>query len=123
MFAPCATLTSLQLATPIATKTLPALPALPQSFFCHPAEEVAPGLIGCLLVKCLPIGELLWGVVVETEAYSQEEPTSAMRSCNLHPCESPGRHYLGSFLYKLVGSKGNLAYTKVLRLISVESFS
>ena len=30
-------------ATPIATN-------LPQSFFCRPAEQVAPELIGCLLV-------------------------------------------------------------------------
>jgi len=58
-------------ATPIATKTLP---ALPQSFFARPAEVGAPELIGCLLVKCQEGGELLWGVIVETEAYSQEEP-------------------------------------------------
>jgi len=51
-----------------------ALPALPQSFFARPAEPVAPQLIGCLLVKRQPNGELLWGVIVETEAYSQEEP-------------------------------------------------
>jgi len=36
---------------------------------------VAPELIGCLLVKRQPNGELLWGVIVETEAYSQEEPS------------------------------------------------
>ena len=47
---------------------------LPQSFFARPAEQVAPELIGCLLVKCQANGELLWGVIVETEAYSQEEP-------------------------------------------------
>ena len=35
---------------------------------------VAPELIGCLLVKRQPSGELLWGVIVETEAYSQAEP-------------------------------------------------
>jgi len=46
----------------------------PQSFFARPAELVAPELIGCLLVKRQPNGKLLWGVVVETEAYSQEEP-------------------------------------------------
>jgi len=75
MFASCATLTSLQLATPKATKTLPVLPDhLPQSFFARPAEVVAPELIGCLLVKRQPKGELLWGVVVETEAYGKEEP-------------------------------------------------
>jgi len=58
-------------ATPIATT-----PArhLPQSFFCRPAEVVAPELIGCLLVKRQANGELLWGVIVETEAYSQDDP-------------------------------------------------
>ena len=62
---------------------------LPQSFFARPAELVAPELIDCLLVKRQANGELLWGVIVETEAYSQEEPASAMRSFNLHPCGSP----------------------------------
>jgi len=54
-------------ATPIATNLFQ---HLPQSFFARPAEQVAPQLIGCLLVKRQPNGELLWGVVVETEAYS-----------------------------------------------------
>ena len=35
---------------------------------------VGPELIGCRLVKRQPDGSLLWGLVVETEAYSQEEP-------------------------------------------------
>ena len=58
-------------ATPIAT-TLSQ--HLPQSFFANPAEQVAPELIGCLLVKRQADGELLWGVIVETEAYSQDDP-------------------------------------------------
>ena len=45
-----------------------------QSFFARPAEVVAPELIGCLLVKRQASGELLWGVIVETEAYSQDDP-------------------------------------------------
>jgi len=32
---------------------------------------VAPELIGCLVLKREADGELLWGVIVETEAYSQ----------------------------------------------------
>ena len=56
------------------SKAIKTLPAIPQSFFCRPAEVVAPELIGCLLVKRQPSGDLLWGVIVETEAYSQEEP-------------------------------------------------
>ena len=58
-------------ATPIATKTLP---ALPHAFICRPAEVVAPALIGCRLVKRQTDGSLLWGVIVETEAYSQNDP-------------------------------------------------
>ena len=51
------------------------LPArLPQRFFARPAEVVAPELIGCLLVKRQADGELLWGVIVETEAYAQDDP-------------------------------------------------
>ena len=52
-------------ATPIATTPSQ---HLPQSFFCRPAEQVAPDLIGCLLVKRQADGELLWGVIVEAEA-------------------------------------------------------
>ena len=48
--------------------------ALPPSFFARPAEVVAPELVGCRLMQRQPSGELLWGVIVETEAYSQEEP-------------------------------------------------
>ena len=50
------------------------LSALPSAFFSRPAEVVAPDLIGCWLVKRQCDGSLLRGVVVETEAYSQEEP-------------------------------------------------
>ena len=42
-------------------------------FFHRPAEVVAPELIGCSLIKRLESKQLLWGVIVETEAYSQSE--------------------------------------------------
>ena len=47
---------------------------LPQTFYARPAEQVATELIGCLLVRRQADGELLWGVIVETEAYCQSEP-------------------------------------------------
>jgi DNA-3-methyladenine glycosylase len=62
---------------------------LPPSFFARPAEVVAPELIGCLLVKREPDGELLWGVIVETEAYSQAEP-----ACHGYRRRSPSNETL-----------------------------
>lgn len=62
---------------------------LPKAFFARPAEVVAPELIGCLLVKRQEGGELLWGVLVETEAYSQEEP-----ACHGHRRRSPSNETL-----------------------------
>ena len=62
---------------------------VPVGFFARPAELVAPELIGCLLVKRQEGGELLWGVIVETEAYSQEEP-----ACHGHRRRSPSNETL-----------------------------
>ncbi|MBM5803441.1 MAG: DNA-3-methyladenine glycosylase [Cyanobacteria bacterium K_DeepCast_35m_m2_155] len=62
---------------------------LPQSFFARPAEVVAPELIGCRLVKRQAGGELLWGVIVETEAYSQLEP-----ACHGYRRRSPSNETL-----------------------------
>ena len=50
---------------------------------------VAPELIGCRLVKRQASGELLWGVIVETEAYSQSEP-----ACHGHRRRSPSNETL-----------------------------
>jgi DNA-3-methyladenine glycosylase len=65
------------------------LSALPRRFFARPAEQVAPELIGCLLVKRQPGGDLLWGVIVETEAYSQSEP-----ACHGYRRRSPSNETL-----------------------------
>ena len=87
-------------ATPIATKSSQ---HLPQSFFARPAEVVAPELIGCLLVKRQPSGELLWGVIVETEAYSQDDP-----ACHGHRRRTPSNETLFGelgrfFIYGIYG--------------------
>ena len=47
---------------------------LPNSFFCRPAELVAPDLIGCKLCKRELDGNYFYGFIVEAEAYSQAEP-------------------------------------------------
>jgi DNA-3-methyladenine glycosylase len=62
---------------------------LPPAFFARPAEQVAPDLIGCRLVRREPTGELLWGVIVETEAYCQSEP-----ACHGHRRRSPSNETL-----------------------------
>ena len=73
-------------ATPIATTHSQ---HLTHSFFARPAELVAPELIGCLLVKRQATGELLWGVIVETEAYSQDDP-----ACHGYRRRSPSNETL-----------------------------
>jgi len=42
---------------------------LPERFFARPALEVAPDLLGCLLVRSAPDGTRLVGRLVEVEAY------------------------------------------------------
>lgn len=74
---------------PLAASWFSGASALPRRFFARPAEVVAPALIGCLLVKRQPSGELLWGVLVETEAYSQEEP-----ACHGYRRRSPSNETL-----------------------------
>lgn len=64
-------------------------PPLPPTFFARPAELVAPELIGCRLVRRQADGTLLWGVLVETEAYCQSEP-----ACHGHRRRSPGNETL-----------------------------
>jgi DNA-3-methyladenine glycosylase len=67
-----------------AIESAPIGSVLSPSFFARPAEVVAPELIGCLLVQRQAPGELLWGVIVETEAYCQSEP-----ACHGHRRRTP----------------------------------
>lgn len=48
---------------------------LPQQFFTKPAPELARDLLGCILVHDSPEGKTS-GIIVETEAYSQEDAAS-----------------------------------------------
>jgi len=43
-------------------------------WFARPATIVAPDLIGCTLVRQLSTGELIRGTIVESEAYTPDDP-------------------------------------------------
>lgn len=49
---------------------------LPRSFFARSAPEVAPDLVGRVLVRRLPEGRILRVRIVETEAYEGDDPAS-----------------------------------------------
>jgi DNA-3-methyladenine glycosylase len=49
---------------------------LPRTFFERPATEVAPDLLGRVLVRLDPGGERLAGRIVEVEAYAEDDPAS-----------------------------------------------
>jgi len=45
-----------------------------RSWLKRPSIEVAPDLIGCKLVRLLPSGQTIRGMIVETEAYALGDP-------------------------------------------------
>ncbi len=49
-------------------------PSIPTAWFDRSAVDVAPALLGCTLVRQLPDGSQLRGIIVETEAYQTGDP-------------------------------------------------
>lgn len=46
------------------------------AWLARPSVEVAPDLIGCILVRQLPDGQTIRGTIVETEAYAPGDPAN-----------------------------------------------
>ena len=59
-----------------ATSRLGPLQPLPRTFYVRPSLEVAPDLLGRLLVRRVADGEPLVARIVESEAYRQDDPAS-----------------------------------------------
>ncbi len=49
-------------------------PILDRAFYARSALQVAPDLLGCTLVRSEPNGSICAGVIVETEAYTWDDP-------------------------------------------------
>jgi DNA-3-methyladenine glycosylase len=49
---------------------------LPQAFFEREVDEVARDLLGCMLLHRVARGPGVGGLIVETEAYSEDDPAS-----------------------------------------------
>jgi DNA-3-methyladenine glycosylase len=47
---------------------------IPAQWLARPSPEVAPALLGCYLVRKLPEGQRIRGLIVETEAYGPGDP-------------------------------------------------
>jgi DNA-3-methyladenine glycosylase len=44
------------------------------SWLSRPATEIAPDILGCILARRMPDGEIVRGTIVETEAYEAGDP-------------------------------------------------
>lgn len=52
-------------------------PRLGRAWFARPATDLAPSLLGCVLVRTTDAGERLAGIIVETEAYAGPDDQAA----------------------------------------------
>jgi len=62
---------------------------LPQSFYARPTLAVARDLLGCIVARRFPDGEVLRGRIVETEAYVGEEDKACHARAGRTPRTAP----------------------------------
>ena len=102
---------------------------LKKEFFSRPSHVVAPDLIGCFLIKRISKEKYFSGVIVETEAYSQEEASchgfSGKTKRNEALFGEPGNFYiyLSYGIYhcaNIVTGKRNWANGVLLRSIAIK---
>ena len=106
-----------------------AISLLKKKFFSRPSYLVAPNLIGCFLIKRISKNKYLSGVIIETEAYSQEESSchgfSGKTQRNKTLFGEPGNLYiyLSYGIYhcvNIVTGKNNFANGVLLRSIAIK---
>lgn len=78
-------------------------PALSVDWFARPATEVAPDSIGCMLVRKFPDGQILRGRIVETEAYTPDDP-----ACHAYRRQTPRNSVMfgapgRTYIYRIYG--------------------
>ena len=102
---------------------------LTKRFFSRPSHIVAPSLIGCFLIKRISKESFLTGVIVETEAYSQEEASchgfSGKTARNKTLFGEPGNFYIYlsygiNNCVNIVTGKRNWANGVLLRSIAIK---
>ena len=102
---------------------------LTKEFFSRPSHLVAPNLIGCSLIKRISKSSFLAGVIVEAEAYSQEEASchgfSGRTQRNETLFGEPGNLYIYlsygiNSCVNIVTGKKNWANGVLLRSIAIK---
>ncbi len=98
-----------------------------KNFFYRHSKLVAPDLIGCYLIRKSINQEILEGMIVETEAYSQEEEAchghNKRTSSNTVLFGEPGRFYIYRsygihHCLNIVTDKNNFASGVLIRAVS-----